>query len=59
MFFFCAEWLLDGLAGFLTEHFVKRYLGNNEARYRRFKVGLYFLLKSDSSCHQVVSLIHT
>uniref|UniRef100_A0A0E0B2U2 Transcription initiation factor TFIID subunit 2 n=1 Tax=Oryza glumipatula TaxID=40148 RepID=A0A0E0B2U2_9ORYZ len=31
------EWLLDGLAGFLTEHFVKRYLGNNEARYRRFK----------------------
>ncbi|KQJ90190.1 hypothetical protein BRADI_4g29947v3 [Brachypodium distachyon] len=31
------EWLLDGLAGFLTEIFIKRYLGNNEARYRRFK----------------------
>ncbi|XP_066390227.1 transcription initiation factor TFIID subunit 2-like [Miscanthus floridulus] len=31
------EWLLDGLAGFLTELFIKRYLGNNEAHYRRFK----------------------
>ncbi|KAL6600790.1 hypothetical protein ACP70R_045075 [Stipagrostis hirtigluma subsp. patula] len=31
------EWLLDGLAGFLTDVFIKRYLGNNEARYRRFK----------------------
>ncbi|PAN12339.1 hypothetical protein PAHAL_2G260400 [Panicum hallii] len=31
------EWLLDGLAGFLTEVFIKRFLGNNEARYRRFK----------------------
>uniref|UniRef100_A0ACD5XL59 Uncharacterized protein n=1 Tax=Avena sativa TaxID=4498 RepID=A0ACD5XL59_AVESA len=31
------EWLLDGLAGFLTDLFIKRYLGNNEARYRRFK----------------------
>ncbi|RLM53139.1 hypothetical protein C2845_PMPSC040778 [Panicum miliaceum] len=31
------EWLLDGLAGFLTEIFIKRFLGNNEARYRRFK----------------------
>ncbi|CAN6174289.1 unnamed protein product [Urochloa humidicola] len=31
------EWLLDGLAGFLTELFIKRFLGNNEARYRRFK----------------------
>lgn len=33
-----AEWLLDGLAGFLTDSFVKRFLGNNEARYRRYKV---------------------
>ncbi|CBI15409.3 unnamed protein product, partial [Vitis vinifera] len=32
------EWLLDGLAGFLTDSFVKRFLGNNEARYRRYKV---------------------
>uniref|UniRef100_A0A453KT27 Transcription initiation factor TFIID subunit 2 n=1 Tax=Aegilops tauschii subsp. strangulata TaxID=200361 RepID=A0A453KT27_AEGTS len=31
------DWLLDGLAGFLTDLFIKRYLGNNEARYRRFK----------------------
>ncbi|XP_073100622.1 transcription initiation factor TFIID subunit 2 isoform X1 [Elaeis guineensis] len=31
------EWLLDGLAGFLTDIFIKRFLGNNEARYRRYK----------------------
>ncbi|XP_072992709.1 transcription initiation factor TFIID subunit 2 [Typha latifolia] len=31
------EWLLNGLAGFLTDNFIKRFLGNNEARYRRFK----------------------
>ncbi|XP_071903479.1 transcription initiation factor TFIID subunit 2-like isoform X1 [Coffea arabica] len=31
------DWLLDGLAGFLTDSFVKRFLGNNEARYRRYK----------------------
>ncbi|KAJ3705784.1 hypothetical protein LUZ61_009489 [Rhynchospora tenuis] len=31
------EWLLDGLAGFLTDNFMKRFLGNNEARFRRFK----------------------
>lgn len=31
------EWLLDGLAVFLTDSFVKRFLGNNEARYRRYK----------------------
>lgn len=31
------EWLLDGLAGFLTDSFIKRFLGNNEARYRRYK----------------------
>ena len=31
---------MDGLAGFLTEIFIKRFLGNNEARYRRFKVGV-------------------
>lgn len=33
-----AEWLLDGLAGFLTDNYIKRFLGNNEARFRRFKV---------------------
>ncbi|XP_038976477.1 transcription initiation factor TFIID subunit 2 [Phoenix dactylifera] len=31
------EWLLDGLAGFLTDTFIKRFLGNNEARYQRYK----------------------
>ncbi|CAN1777847.1 Transcription initiation factor TFIID subunit 2 [Linum perenne] len=31
------EWLLDGLAGFLTDLFIKKFLGNNEARYRRYK----------------------
>ncbi|KAF9618225.1 hypothetical protein IFM89_000860, partial [Coptis chinensis] len=31
------EWLLDGLADFLTDSFIKRFLGNNEARYRRYK----------------------
>ncbi|KAK4478763.1 hypothetical protein RD792_014262 [Penstemon davidsonii] len=31
------EWLLDGLAGFLSDSFIKRFLGNNEARYRRYK----------------------
>lgn len=31
------EWLLDGLAGFLTDSFIKRSLGNNEALYRRYK----------------------
>ncbi|XXG51107.1 hypothetical protein AAC387_Pa02g4956 [Persea americana] len=31
------EWLLDGLAGFLTDSFVKQFLGINEARYRRYK----------------------
>ncbi|KAJ3677402.1 hypothetical protein LUZ60_003126 [Juncus effusus] len=31
------EWLLDGLAGFLTDNYIKRFLGNNEARYRRYK----------------------
>ncbi|XP_047173157.1 transcription initiation factor TFIID subunit 2 isoform X1 [Vigna umbellata] len=31
------EWLLDGLAGFLTDFYIKKHLGNNEARYRRYK----------------------
>ncbi|CAN6465987.1 unnamed protein product [Victoria cruziana] len=31
------EWLLDGLAGFLADLYIKRFLGNNEARYRRYK----------------------
>ncbi|XP_020248990.1 transcription initiation factor TFIID subunit 2 [Asparagus officinalis] len=31
------EWLLDGLAGFLTDSFIKKFFGNNEARFRRYK----------------------
>ncbi|XP_057420384.1 transcription initiation factor TFIID subunit 2 isoform X3 [Lotus japonicus] len=31
------EWLLEGLAGFLTDFFIKKHLGNNEARYLRYK----------------------
>ncbi|KAL2651150.1 hypothetical protein R1flu_019278 [Riccia fluitans] len=30
-------WLLEGLAGFLSDQFIKRYMGNNESRYRRYK----------------------
>lgn len=36
------EWLLEGLAGFLTDFYVKKHLGNNEARYQRYKVGILF-----------------
>ena len=32
------EWLVEGLAGFLTDTFIKEFLGNNEVRYRRYKV---------------------
>ncbi|XP_057432155.1 uncharacterized protein LOC130724906 [Lotus japonicus] len=31
------EWVLEGLAGFLTDFFIKKHLGNNEARYLRYK----------------------
>ncbi|CAI8610202.1 unnamed protein product [Vicia faba] len=31
------EWLLEGLAGFLADFFIKKHLGNNEARYQRYK----------------------
>eukprot|EP00250_Pteridium_aquilinum_P006300 c16246_g1_i1 orf=741-4946(+) len=31
------EWLLEGLCVFLTDLFIKRHFGNNEAYYRRFK----------------------
>ncbi|MCO5592047.1 hypothetical protein L7F22_046041 [Adiantum nelumboides] len=31
------EWLLDGLCVFLTDMFIKRHFGNNEAYYRHFK----------------------
>ncbi|CAM8974118.1 unnamed protein product [Rhodiola kirilowii] len=31
------EWLLEGLAGYMTDSFIKQSLGNNEARYQRYK----------------------
>ncbi|XP_008244038.1 PREDICTED: transcription initiation factor TFIID subunit 2 [Prunus mume] len=42
------EWLLDGLAGFLTDLFIKKYLGNNEARYRRYKANCAVCKADDS-----------
>ncbi|PKA47148.1 hypothetical protein AXF42_Ash017093 [Apostasia shenzhenica] len=42
------EWLLEGLAGFLTDSFIKRFLGNNEARYQRYKAN-YGVCKADTS----------
>lgn len=43
------EWLLDGLAGFLTDSFVKQSLGNNEARYRRYKANCAVCKADDSA----------
>ncbi|KAM1377830.1 hypothetical protein FF1_039286 [Malus domestica] len=42
------EWLLDGLAGFLTDFFIKKHLGNNEARYRRYKANCAVCKADDS-----------
>lgn len=42
------DWLLDGLAWFLTDSFIKQFLGNNEARYRRYKANCA-VCKSDDS----------
>ncbi|XP_064954623.1 transcription initiation factor TFIID subunit 2-like isoform X1 [Musa acuminata AAA Group] len=42
------EWLLDGLAGFLTDTYIKHSLGNNEARYRRYKAN-FAVCKADVS----------
>lgn len=43
------EWLLDGLAGFLTDSFVKQFLGNNEACYRRYKANCAVCKADDSA----------
>ncbi|KAL8140263.1 hypothetical protein V2J09_006284 [Rumex salicifolius] len=32
------EWLIEGLAGFLTDTFIKEFFGSNEAQYRRYKI---------------------
>ncbi|XP_039144294.1 transcription initiation factor TFIID subunit 2-like isoform X2 [Dioscorea cayenensis subsp. rotundata] len=42
------EWLVDGLAGFITDSFVKCFMGNNEARYRRYKANCA-VCKADAS----------
>ncbi|XP_056850022.1 transcription initiation factor TFIID subunit 2 isoform X2 [Raphanus sativus] len=42
------DWLLDGLAGFLTDMFIKQFLGNNEARYRRYKANSAVCKADDS-----------
>ncbi|XP_057777972.1 transcription initiation factor TFIID subunit 2-like [Salvia miltiorrhiza] len=42
------EWLVEGLAGFLTDSFIKRFLGNNEARYRRYKANCAVCQADDS-----------
>nr|XP_043639967.1 transcription initiation factor TFIID subunit 2 isoform X1 [Erigeron canadensis] len=43
------EWLLEGLAGFLTDSFIKQFLGNNEARYRRYKANCAVCKADDSA----------
>ncbi|XP_062158024.1 transcription initiation factor TFIID subunit 2 isoform X2 [Alnus glutinosa] len=48
-------WLLDGLAGFLTDYFIKKNLGNNEARYRRYKANCA-VCKSDYTGATALSL---
>ncbi|EOA34769.1 hypothetical protein CARUB_v10022342mg [Capsella rubella] len=42
------DWLLEGLAGFLTDMFIKQFLGNNEARYRRYKANCAVCKADDS-----------
>ncbi|KAK3225655.1 hypothetical protein Dsin_005517 [Dipteronia sinensis] len=42
------EWLLDGLTGFLADTFIKKFLGNNEARYRRYKANCAVCKADDS-----------
>ncbi|XP_011094291.1 transcription initiation factor TFIID subunit 2 isoform X1 [Sesamum indicum] len=51
------EWLLDGLAGFLTDSFIKRFLGNNEARYRRYKANCAVCQADDSGATALSSTL--
>ncbi|XP_073144552.1 transcription initiation factor TFIID subunit 2 isoform X2 [Henckelia pumila] len=53
------EWLLDGLAGFLTDSFIKRFLGNNEARYRRYKANCAVCQADDSGATALNSTLAT
>ncbi|PON86522.1 Coatomer beta subunit [Trema orientale] len=49
------EWLLDGLAGFMTDLFIKKHLGNNEARYRRYKANCAVCKADDSGATSLSS----
>ncbi|CAI9113636.1 OLC1v1014275C1 [Oldenlandia corymbosa var. corymbosa] len=49
------DWLLDGLAGFLTDSFIKRSLGNNEALYRRYKANCAVCGADDSGATALCS----
>ncbi|XP_047977107.1 transcription initiation factor TFIID subunit 2 [Salvia hispanica] len=49
------EWLVDGLAGFLTDSFIKRFLGNNEARFRRYKANCAVCQADDSGATSLSS----
>ncbi|KAM7475389.1 hypothetical protein LguiB_022632 [Lonicera macranthoides] len=49
------DWLLEGLAGFLTDSFIKRFLGNNEARYRRYKANCAVCKADDSGATSLSS----
>lgn len=42
------EWLVKGIAGFLTDTFIKEFLGNNEVRYRRYKANCAVCKADDS-----------
>ncbi|XP_048500364.1 transcription initiation factor TFIID subunit 2 isoform X1 [Beta vulgaris subsp. vulgaris] len=42
------EWLVEGLAGFLTDTYIKEFMGNNEARYRRYKANCAVCKTDDS-----------
>lgn len=53
------EWLLDGLAGFLTDSFIKRFLGNNEARYRRYKANCAVCQADDGGATALNSTLAT
>ncbi|CAH9064286.1 unnamed protein product [Cuscuta epithymum] len=49
------DWLLDGLAGFLTDTFIKKFLGSNEARYRRYKANCAVCRADDSGATALCS----
>ncbi|KAI4311717.1 hypothetical protein MLD38_036592 [Melastoma candidum] len=52
------EWLLDGLSGFLTDSFIKKHFGNNEACYRRFKANCAVCKLENSGAMQLFWIPH-